>query len=125
MARPCLTGLPDTRDQPVLDSLRIGIVARQFSSYELFLDEDSQHEHPNGKARQHSSGVRFQPQRHADEQGDRACLHRMAYHAVDSAIDHRVMPCFLMLHHRRREGILLESEGHDPPTRDKERESQE
>ena len=59
-----------------------------------------------GKAGQHSRGVRFQPQRHADQQGDSARLHGMSHHAVDSAIVHRLLSFFLMLHHRRHEGIL-------------------
>ena len=51
-----LPGLPDKRDQPVFDSLRIGVVAIQFSTQELFLEEDPQSEQTDGNARQHSSG---------------------------------------------------------------------
>jgi len=67
MARTFLPGLPDKRDQAVPDSLRIGFVARQCSPQELFLDQDPHHERPDGNAGQQSRGVRFQPQRHADQ----------------------------------------------------------
>jgi hypothetical protein len=106
MAKESMTSLPDKRNEPVPDSLRIGVVARQGSSQGLFLDHDPHHERPDGHAGQHNHGVRFQSQRHADQQGDSTRVHRMAHHAVDAALDHRVLSVCLMLHDRRREGIL-------------------
>lgn len=106
MARTFLPGLPDKRDQAVPGSLRIGFLARQCSSQEVFLDQDPPHEGPDGNAGQQSRGVRVQPQRHADQQGDGARLHRMSHQAVDSALDHSLLSFFPMLHYRCREGIL-------------------
>jgi hypothetical protein len=95
LARRCdcveIPGLPEKRDQPVPDSLRIGVVALQFSPQELFLDQDPQSKHPDRNARQQSSGVRFQPQGHTDQQEDNTRIHRMSHHAVDSDIDDRLL----------------------------------
>jgi hypothetical protein len=44
----------------------------------------------------------------------------MPQYAVDASIDDRVLPCFLMLHHRRREGVLPEGERDDSPASDEQ-----
>src|SRR5262245_22823224 len=41
----------------------------------------------------------------------------MSHNTVNSGINHRLMSLFLMLHHRRGEGVLLEDQGNYPPTR--------
>ena len=48
----------------------------------------------------------------------------MPHNPVNSAIDHRLMPLHLMLHHGRRKGILTERQGNDPPTRNEKNDPQ-
>src|SRR5262245_32965205 len=105
-----LLSSPDKWNQPVPNSLRIGVVAFQLSLQEPFLDQDPNNDHRDRNARQQCGCARFQPQRQADHQEDGPRVHRMSHYAVDSGIDHRLMSLFLMFHHWRREGVLPENE---------------
>ncbi len=49
--------LPEKWDQPVPNSLRIGVVALQLSPQELFLDKYPQSENPDDNAREQSGCV--------------------------------------------------------------------
>jgi len=113
-------GLPEKRDKPVTDFLRVSLVAFQFSPQEPFFEQDAHSHRRERNACQQSSGIRFQPQGYANHHEGVARIQRMSHDAVDSGIDYRVLSLFLMLHRQRREGVLPKGEVGGPPTRDRQ-----
>src|SRR6266446_9431586 len=107
---------PDKRDQPIRRPLRICGVALELPPQKALLDDDSGRDQRDRNDRQQSRSIRPEPQARPHEKRNETAVYWMTQSRVDSAVDHAMGAVLLILHHRRRECILVHRTRDQPPS---------